>query len=136
MRVTLLAFPPQGILAMERTDLGAVRLDPPRVLEDGIRRELVLKIVDSVNRQYEIVNSAAARQAFAAGGPHPIVMFLKGTSDTLRCVQRSFEYIQVSVYGRGRRPPNASYRPHRPTTTRRTTFTSTGCVFGKRSSRG
>ena len=37
----------QGILAMERTFMGVIELDPKKLLEDGIRKQLVQQIAEA-----------------------------------------------------------------------------------------
>lgn len=39
----------EGILAMKTTLVGIVRLDPKRLLEDGIRRELVTRVATAMH---------------------------------------------------------------------------------------
>lgn len=81
----------EGILAMKRTLLGIIEVDPRQVLEDGLRKELVYRV----------------SLAF-----HEILIFEKNTSEecndifvnlasTLDAYRLSFEYIQdyIGIYG-------------------------------------
>jgi len=74
----------EGILAMERTLLGVIQVDPRQILEDGLRKELVLQVATAM---------------------HKLLWFPQGTSDEFRSValrlgaimelfKTSMEYIQ------------------------------------------
>jgi len=81
----------QGILAMKRTIMGVIKLDPRQLLEDGIRKELVRQLTVSM---------------------HEFLVFRKGSLEEfegrlgelgrkLDGFRQSFEYIQdyINVYG-------------------------------------
>lgn len=81
----------EGMLAMETTLVGVVEVDPKKLLEDGIRKELVdhiAKIMDST-----LVMTSRAPDELAKR-----VNELAGKLDGFR---RSFQYVQdyISIYG-------------------------------------
>ncbi|KAL0488232.1 WASH complex subunit strumpellin [Acrasis kona] len=82
----------EGILAMEKTLMGIIEVDPKRLLEDGIRKELVRQI--SVSLEKNLVWRPNARVSDFEDQ-------LKALASQLHGMLRSFEYIQdyVNVYG-------------------------------------
>ena len=50
----------QGILVMERTLYGVIEVDPKQMLEDGIRRELVMQIASALNEVFYIESNILA----------------------------------------------------------------------------
>ncbi|EGB10206.1 hypothetical protein AURANDRAFT_23554 [Aureococcus anophagefferens] len=87
----------EGVLAMERTLLGVVRVEPRRVLHDGLRKELVRQLSRTLHEQLrfpvpkkdqdrkKFVGAALARQV------HEILAHLGRRVDGYR---RSVEYVQ------------------------------------------
>ncbi|XP_045024788.1 WASH complex subunit 5 isoform X2 [Daphnia magna] len=84
----------EGILAMKTTLVGIVRLDPKRLLEEGIRRELVRRMVkamhDSLSFNAKARNSDLAHKLTSLG-------------ETMEGLRKSFEYIQDYVRIQGLR---------------------------------
>jgi WASH complex subunit strumpellin len=82
----------EGILAMEKTLMGIVEVDPKRLLEDGIRKELVRQIAVALEKNL-VFKLNAKVQEFEEQ--------LKTLASQLQGMLRSFEYIQdyVNVYG-------------------------------------
>ena len=80
-----------GILAMETTLVGIIRVDPKRLLEDGIRKELVKVITTELDNT--LVFPTSKIDLFEE--------ILKKLAHKLDGYRRSFEYISdyVSVYG-------------------------------------
>lgn len=83
-----------GILAMETTLVGIIQVDPHRLLEDGIRKELTKQITDELHRAIP----------FDSGKAMTAVQFdtiLTRLSKLLKGIRQSFEYIQdyVNVHG-------------------------------------
>ena len=80
----------EGILAMEKTLLGVIQVDPRQILEDGIRKELVRQISDALH------------QGLAFKDPTKLPeQALNGLAAHLDGFKRSFEYIQdyINIYG-------------------------------------
>eukprot|EP01103_Thecamoeba_quadrilineata_P007563 TRINITY_DN17421_c0_g1_i1.p1 TRINITY_DN17421_c0_g1~~TRINITY_DN17421_c0_g1_i1.p1 ORF type:complete len:1167 (+),score=245.82 TRINITY_DN17421_c0_g1_i1:17-3517(+) len=77
----------EGILAMETTLVGIIEVDPKKVLEDGIRKELVLTIAKTLD----------STLTFTSGKTADFEGRLKQLSATLDGFRRSFEYIQDYV---------------------------------------
>ncbi len=82
----------EGILAMEKTLMGIIEVDPKRLLEDGIRKELVRQIAVALEKNL-IFKPNGKVQEFEEQ--------LKVLASQLQGMLRSFEYIQdyVNVYG-------------------------------------
>jgi WASH complex subunit strumpellin len=81
----------EGVLAMKRTLVGIISLDPKDVLEAGIRKELVRQIAQNLN-SHLIFNSGAVSDFEAR---------LSHLGQKLDGFRQSFEYIQdyVNIYG-------------------------------------
>jgi WASH complex subunit strumpellin len=84
----------EGILAMETTLVGVIKVDPKQLLEDGIRKELVRQIADALDRAID----------FDSARPPAPVEFrrrLATLAELLDGFRRSFQYIQdyVSLQG-------------------------------------
>jgi WASH complex subunit strumpellin len=84
----------EGILAMETTLVGVIKVDPKQLLEDGIRKELVNQIADALDRAID----------FDSARPPAPVDFrrrLAMLAELLDGFRRSFQYIQdyVSLQG-------------------------------------
>ena len=81
----------EGILAMERTLLGVLEVDPRQVLEDGLRKELVYRVSKAFHDilQFDDTKVEACQETFNV------------LADTLNAYRLSFEYIQdyISIYG-------------------------------------
>ncbi|ETW08085.1 hypothetical protein, variant [Aphanomyces invadans] len=84
----------EGILAMKKTLLGILEVDPRQVLEEGLRKELVYRVSRAYHDilQFPPVESTTAKECTA------IFQQLAGT---LQAYRLSFEYIQdyVGIYG-------------------------------------
>lgn len=82
----------EGITMMKTTLVGVIKIDPKQLLEDGIRKELVLRIASSIHQTLTF-------------NPKSKTLELKPKLDLLVKVmsgfKRSFEYIQdyVNIYG-------------------------------------
>ncbi|XP_054154297.1 WASH complex subunit 5-like isoform X2 [Oppia nitens] len=82
----------EGILAMKATLIGIIQIDPKRLLEDGIRRELVIQAANALHKGL-VFNSKAKTSE--------LVPKLKALAQVMDGFRRSFEYIQdyVCIYG-------------------------------------
>ena len=82
----------EGILAMKTTLVGIIQIDPKRLLEDGIRRELVIQTANALHKGL-VFNPKAKSSELV-----PKLIALAQVMDGFR---RSFEYIQdyVCIYG-------------------------------------
>eukprot|EP01012_Entosiphon_sulcatum_P036838 TRINITY_DN4706_c0_g1_i1.p1 TRINITY_DN4706_c0_g1~~TRINITY_DN4706_c0_g1_i1.p1 ORF type:complete len:1149 (-),score=298.23 TRINITY_DN4706_c0_g1_i1:138-3584(-) len=82
----------EGILAMEKTLMGVIQIDPHKLLEDGIRKELVQQI-SAVLHNYLVFGRKGDKETFAEK--------LAKLGLRLNAMKTSFEYIQdyVCVYG-------------------------------------
>ena len=56
----------EGILAMQKTLLGVIQVDPRAILEDGLRKELVRQIAGAMNDVLVFPSNAAAAQTHDA----------------------------------------------------------------------
>jgi WASH complex subunit strumpellin len=81
----------EGILAMKKTLMGVVEIDPKQLLEDGIRKELVRQIAVALEEHL----------VFKTGKLTDFEERLNSLAAKLQGMLRSFEYIQdyVNVYG-------------------------------------
>jgi len=81
----------EGILAMETTLVGIIKVDPKQLLEDGIRKELVFQIATTLDQALQ----------FKTGRIEDFSMRLIQLSSILDGIKRSFQYIQdyVNIYG-------------------------------------
>ncbi|RUS78371.1 hypothetical protein EGW08_013864 [Elysia chlorotica] len=82
----------EGMLMMKTTLVGIIKIDPKQLLEDGIRKELVMQVSQALHNGL-IFNSRAKVSELL-----PRLHQLGGQMDGFR---RSFEYIQdyVNIYG-------------------------------------
>lgn len=71
----------EGILAMEKTLMGIVEVDPKQLLEDGIRKELVRQIAVALDTTLQ----------FKSGKIQDFEIQLKQVKDKLQGMLRSFE---------------------------------------------
>lgn len=81
----------QGILAMNTTFMGIIKLDPRQLLEDGIRKELVKQNAAAMNSYLE----------FNTGKVEDFEQRLTALGKKLDGFRQSFEYIQdyINIYG-------------------------------------
>lgn len=81
----------EGILAMKRTLLGIIEVDPRQVLEDGLRKELVYRVSRAFHDilQFKEDESSECNTTFNT------------LAATLNAYRLSFEYIQdyIGIYG-------------------------------------
>jgi WASH complex subunit strumpellin len=75
----------QGILAMERTLMGVIEVDPKKLLEDGVRKVLVQRIVDILDNGL----------IFKSGKLIDFVKTLSDVSEKLQGMHRSFECMYL-----------------------------------------
>jgi WASH complex subunit strumpellin len=82
----------EGMLAMKSTLVGVIKVDPKRLLEDGIRKELVRQVSQALNTTLTFNPKAKNSEIFDK---------LAELSKTMAGFKRSFEYIQdyVSISG-------------------------------------
>lgn len=80
----------EGMLAMETTLVGVIQVNPKQLLEDGIRRELVLQVARAMDEMLVFVKSK----------PGDLEQRLLALGMRLDGFRRSFEYIQdyVNIY--------------------------------------
>jgi WASH complex subunit strumpellin len=81
----------QGILQMKSSQIGCVQIDSKQLLEDGIRKELVKKIVSALHTQLQ----------FSGKSSQELMERLEKLGEQIDGFRRSFEYIQdyVNIYG-------------------------------------
>ena len=81
----------QGVMAMEKTLLGMIEVDPKQLLEDGIRRELTMKLGNVLNDTI----------SFKKETLEEFTTKLVELGSQLTNLRRSFEYIQdfLGIYG-------------------------------------
>ncbi|KAF2071648.1 hypothetical protein CYY_007041 [Polysphondylium violaceum] len=82
----------EGILAMETTLVGIIQVDPKQLLEDGIRKELVLQIAQAMDKTLVFKNQKQQDELQSR---------LKELANILDGFRRSFQYIQdyVNIQG-------------------------------------
>lgn len=82
----------EGILQMKTTLVGIIKIDPKRLLEDGIRKELVNQVAKALHNG--LVFNPKVK-------PSEIIPKLTTISQIMDGFRRSFEYIQdyVCIYG-------------------------------------
>jgi len=79
----------EGILAMQKTLLGILELDPKQILEDGIRKELVTRITRSLDKCLNF-SSNEKKKALSQQVSERLSVLL----GEMRSFKGSFEYIQ------------------------------------------
>ncbi|CEF98260.1 WASH complex, subunit strumpellin [Ostreococcus tauri] len=95
----------QGILAMDSTFMGVIELNPKKLLEDGIRKQLVKQITETFHTTLvfgEGVDGLGWNNFVAAMmKSNPFQDRLNLLAKKLEGFRRSFEYIQdyVNIYG-------------------------------------
>ena len=82
----------EGILMMNTTLVGIIQIDPKKLLEDGIRKELVKQVAESLHKGLAFNPKAKSSELIAK---------LEDLSQVMDGFRRSFEYIQdyVCIYG-------------------------------------
>jgi WASH complex subunit strumpellin len=87
----------EGILAMEKTLLGVIRVDPRQILKDGISKHLV----DQISRSFHVCLSFDLRPVRGKDPKAAVEGALQLLRDQLAGVRNSFEYVQdyVAMYG-------------------------------------
>uniref|UniRef100_A0A7S1XR60 WASH complex subunit strumpellin n=1 Tax=Phaeomonas parva TaxID=124430 RepID=A0A7S1XR60_9STRA len=74
----------EGILAMERTLLGVIQVDPRQILEEGLRKELVLQVATAMHKAL----------VFPSGTPEEFASVAKRLGAVVELFRTSMEYIQ------------------------------------------
>uniref|UniRef100_H2YIV2 WASH complex subunit 5 n=1 Tax=Ciona savignyi TaxID=51511 RepID=H2YIV2_CIOSA len=82
----------EGVLTMKSTLVGVIKIDPKQLLEDGIRKELVMQVARAMHQTIMFNPKAKVSELT------PKLTLLAQSMDAFR---RSFEYIQdyVNIYG-------------------------------------
>nr|XP_018671591.1 WASH complex subunit 5 isoform X1 [Ciona intestinalis] len=82
----------EGVLMMKTTLVGIIKIDPKQLLEDGIRKELVMQVAHAMHKMLIFNPKAKTSELFPK---------LQTLSQTMDAYRRSFEYIQdyVDIYG-------------------------------------
>jgi WASH complex subunit strumpellin len=101
----------EGVLAMKRTLLGVIQVDPRAILNDGIRRQLVEHISKALHSNLVFDGSASASVAALAAIPRKSSACainkyiaeaqLRSLQTVLSSFRRSFEYVQdyLGIHG-------------------------------------
>ena len=81
----------KGILQMKSAEIGCITVDSKQLLEDGIRKELVIQIVAALHNQLQ----------FSGRSNLELMQRLEKLGEQIDGFRRSFEYIQdyVNIYG-------------------------------------
>ncbi len=81
----------QGILQMKSAEIGCITIDSKQLLEDGIRKELVIQIVAALHSNLQFMGKSNAE----------LMQRLEKLTEQIDGFRRSFEYIQdyVNIYG-------------------------------------
>ena len=80
----------EGMLAMKSTLVGVIKVDPKKLLEDGIRKELVRQVSRALHDSLTFTNQKSR-------GPNELSAKLEALGKTMAGFRRSFEYIQDYV---------------------------------------
>ncbi|CAK8692488.1 unnamed protein product [Clavelina lepadiformis] len=82
----------EGVLMMKTTLVGIIQVDPKQLLEDGIRKELVMQVASAMHTILMFNPKAKMSE---------LMTKLKTLTQTMDGFRRSFEYIQdyVNIYG-------------------------------------
>ncbi|KPM05546.1 WASH complex subunit strumpellin-like protein [Sarcoptes scabiei] len=82
----------EGILAMKTTLIGVIQIDPKKLLEEGIRRELVRRVTDALHRSliFSATNNSKTKTTEMESKLRELQTVMSG-------FRRSFEYIQDYV---------------------------------------
>lgn len=78
----------EGILMMKSTLVGVIKVDPKQLLEDGIRKELVLQVARALDTVLVFNPKAKTNE---------LLPRLKDLASRMGGFRRSFEYIQVGI---------------------------------------
>jgi WASH complex subunit strumpellin len=80
-----------GILQMKSAEIGCITIDSKQLLEDGIRKELVIQIVAALHNNLQFTGKTSAE----------LMQRLEKLTEQIDGFRRSFEYIQdyVNIYG-------------------------------------
>jgi len=91
----------QGIMAMQRTLLGVIEVNPRELLEEGIRKQLVKRISEIMHKQLVFHKKEVSMFGMTSWARLDFEERLVALSTKLAGFRRSFEYIQdyVSIYG-------------------------------------
>jgi len=94
----------QGILAMERTFMGVIELDPKRLLEEGIRKQLVKQLTESFHEALVFGDGSKDGLSWIVSTmmkTNPFEDRLNALARRLDGFKRSFEYVQdyINIYG-------------------------------------
>ena len=94
----------QGILAMERTFMGVIELDPKKLLEDGVRKQLAQQISEAFHKELVFTVKEVGLLGGIKTRDATVDEFearLAALAARLEGYRRSFEYIQdyVNIYG-------------------------------------
>jgi WASH complex subunit strumpellin len=91
----------QGILAMERTFVGVIEIDPRQILEDGIRKQLVQRIATIGHSELVFSHKQTSFFGKVTKTEVPFEERLASLAAHLEGLRRSLEYIQdyVNIYG-------------------------------------
>ena len=91
----------EGILAMEKTLLGVIQVDPRAVLEDGIRKELVRQISEAMHAALKFPESEKDKKKEDSNSAlNTSTLFLKNTqalANRIEGYRLAIEYIQDYV---------------------------------------
>lgn len=87
----------EGILAMEKTLLGVIQVDPRQILKDGISKHLV----DQISRALHLCLAFDTKPVRGKDPKNAVEAPLVMLRDTLDGFRKSFEYVQdyISMYG-------------------------------------
>eukprot|EP01063_Lacrimia_lanifica_P030284 TRINITY_DN4794_c0_g1_i1.p1 TRINITY_DN4794_c0_g1~~TRINITY_DN4794_c0_g1_i1.p1 ORF type:complete len:1175 (+),score=547.54 TRINITY_DN4794_c0_g1_i1:144-3668(+) len=90
-----------GILAMEKTLMGIVQIDPQKLLEDGIRKELVTRLSTILHNSLQFGPGAPANPKDPKAAPMTFEQRLHRLAMRLEGIRDSLEYVQdyMNVYG-------------------------------------
>eukprot|EP00762_Andalucia_godoyi_P005753 ANDGO_06428.mRNA.1 WASH complex subunit strumpellin homolog len=90
-----------GIMAMEKTLMGIIQIDPQQLLEDGIRLEVRRRIGSGFNDLLSFSTPGSTSSKDAKSGVGEFEPRLLQLANVMSGMQRSLEYIQdyVNVYG-------------------------------------
>lgn len=88
-----------GILAMEKTFLGVIELDPQQLLEDGIRGQVVAHVAEAFHHELQFVvkETGMFSETIRTVTPVEFEQRLTALAQRLEGFRRSFEYIQDYV---------------------------------------
>lgn len=93
-----------GILEMETTTMGIIEVDPKKLLEDGVRNQLVKTIATVFNKALTFplaASSSSSSSAQMSARMNDFEMRLTDVSMQIDGLKQSFEYVQdyIGIYG-------------------------------------